>query len=159
MEYKRVFVPGGTYFFTVITYLRQPIFSVDSAIDIFKNVLIKIKKDYPFTIDAVVILPDHIHTILTLPENDANYPTRWRLIKANFSRQWTKNINNPLEKSPSRIMKSESTIWQRRYWEHTITSADDYYQHLEYVFYNPVKHGYVNDPKEWKYSFVSNNAW
>ena len=159
MEYKRVFVPGGTYFFTVVTDMRQPIFSTEDAITVFKNELVKIKKDYPFKIDAMVILPDHVHTIWTLPENDTNYPTRWRLIKANFSRKWIKKFNNPLEKSPSRMRKGENTIWQRRYWEHTIISADDYYQHLDYVIYKPVRHGFGNDPKDWKYSYVSNNAW
>jgi len=95
MQYKRVFVPGGIYFFTVITYMRCPIFSDENAVNLFKDSLIQIKRKHPFTLDAIVILPDHIHSIWTLPENDANYPTRWRLIKANFSRQWTKNINNP----------------------------------------------------------------
>jgi len=156
MEYKRVFVPGGTYFFTVVTYLRQPIFLDENAITAFKKSLIKIKNDHPFTINAIVILPDHIHTIWTLPENDANYSTRWRLIKTDFSRHWIKKMPNPLEKSASRMMKNENTIWQRRFWEHTITNKDDYLQHLEYVSYNPVKHGYVNDPKDWHYTFMAN---
>ena len=159
MEYKRVFVPGGTYFFTVVTYMRQPFFSDENAINTFKICLLKTKRDYPFKLDAIVILPDHIHTIWTLPENDANYPLRWRLIKASFSHHWAKEIKNPLEKSPSRIKKNENTIWQRRYWEHSITNEVDYHQHLEYVFYNPVKHGYVNDPKDWQYSFLINNTW
>ena len=159
MEYKRVFVPGGTYFFTAVTHLRQPIFLDENAISVFKSGLIKIKKDYPFKINAMVILPDHIHTIWTLPENDANYPTRWRLIKSYFSHYWTKKMPNPLEKSASRMMKNENSIWQRRFWEHTITNEGDYLQHMEYVLYNPVKHGYVNDPKDWKYTFMTNNDY
>lgn len=156
MQYKRVFVPGGIYFFTVITYMRCPIFSDENAVNLFKDSLIQIKRKHPFTLDAIVILPDHIHTIWTLPKNDANYPTRWRLIKSHFSHAWTNLTKISLDKPVSRVKKNENTIWQRRYWEHAITSLEDYNLHLDYILYNPIKHGYVNDLDDWRYSYIRN---
>ena len=105
---------------------------------------------HPFTIDAIVVLPEHLHALWTLPEDDNDYATRWMLIKTAFSRQIPKGEY----RTASRKKKGERGIWQRRYWEHLIRDERDYKHHVEYIHYNPVKHGYVNCPSDWEYSSI-----
>ena len=109
-----------------------------------------VKQKHPFNIDAIVIMPDHLHTIMTLPADDNDYPKRWMLIKAGFSRQIpkTEQINK------SRASKRERGIWQRRYWEHLIRDDNDYQAHVNYIHYNPVKHGYVKQANHWPHSSI-----
>jgi len=105
---------------------------------------------YPFEIDGIVVLPDHLHMIMQLPKDDSNYSLRWNMIKGIFSKQILAN-----EKITSaRKNKRERGIWQRRFWEHLIRDQRDYEEHINYIHYNPVKHGYVSSPKEWKYSSI-----
>ena len=99
---------------------------------------------------AMVILPDHLHTVWTLPSRDSNYPQRWSLIKAGFSR----GLNRGEKIGRSRLRKRERGIWQRRYWEHQIRDDDDLERHIDYIHFNPVKHGYVGSPVEWPYSSI-----
>ena len=99
--------------------------------------------------DAVVILPDHLHCIWQLPEKDSDFSSRWRLIKAHFSRSITTTQEYI---SKSRLRKNERGLWQRRFWEHVICDEKDYVRHIEYIHYNPVKHGYVHRVRDWKYS-------
>ncbi len=114
-----------------------------------------------FTIDAIVILPDHLHCIWQLPPGDDDYSTRWKMIKAHFSKQYKRRIsgfginsNVLTEISPTQSMrkKGETGLWQRRFWEHTIRDEKDYARHFDYIHYNPVKHGLTAAPAEWKYS-------
>ncbi len=103
----------------------------------------------PFEIEAIVILPDHLHALWQLPEGDCDYSKRWGSIKKYFSigcRCAEK------DNTRSRRDKRESNIWQRRFWEHTICDQRDWNNHLDYIHYNPVKHGLVAAPGEWKYS-------
>ncbi|MGE3920634.1 MAG: transposase [Gammaproteobacteria bacterium] len=142
-NYRRVFIPGAKYFFTLVTYNRQPLLTSTQSIkriyDAFKYVL----KKLPFTIDGLVILPDHLHCIWQLPEDDYDYPQRWNLIKRYFSLGvHSEKINKRREKN----------IWQKRYWEHLIRDEDDLETHLDYIYYNPVKHGFVTKPSDWPYS-------
>jgi putative transposase len=108
-----------------------------------------VQERHPFTVIAYVILPDHLHMIWELPENDSDFPTRWRLIKSYVSR---KIFNRPRVENQSRISKGEQGIWQRRYWEHTCRNQHDLDNHIGYIHYNPVKHGYVKTPYQWKRS-------
>lgn len=101
----------------------------------------------PFKIDAIVILPDHLHAILTLPDGDLDFSNRWRLIKNYFSHQCALEYHG--EFSKSRAKKKELTIWQRRFWEHCIRDEIDFVHHVDYIHYNPVKHGLVSAPKDW----------
>lgn len=119
-------------------------------IDLLRECIKTVKDRHPFKIDAIVILPDHIHTIWTLPENDYDYAKRWMLIKSSFSRKIikTENINT------TRIKKRERGIWQRRFWEHLIRDEIDFLNHIEYIHQNPVKHGYVDQATEWTYSSI-----
>ena len=136
MQYRRANTAGGTYFFTVNLAERDKTLLVDH-IDDLRTAFKKVKTTHPFIIDAIVILPEHIHTIWTLPENDSDFSTRWRLIKSWFSKSLpkTERIN------VSRTGKLERGIWQRRFWEHQIRDENDFNRHMDYLYYNPVKHG------------------
>jgi len=149
-NYQRYYLQGGTYFFTVVSHKRQPIFVKEPAIRLFKNCLKDTITIHPFRIDAIVILPDHIHTIWTLPENDSDFSTRWKLVKAAFSKQHQNILTGNL--TDSLVRKGESGVWQRRFWEHLIRDQDDFNRHCDYIHYNPVKHGLAKSPSEWKYS-------
>jgi len=120
--------------------------------DQLRIVINNVKKRHPFYLDAMVVLPDHLHMLMTLPENDNDFAKRWMLIKSGFSRQLpkTERINK------SRQSKDERGIWQRRYWEHLIRDEKDYERHVDYIHYNPVKHGYVKRPIDWQYSTIHN---
>mgnify|MGYP001043466595 CR=1 FL=1 len=150
MDYRRAFVPGGSFFFTLVTEKRRPVFSDAESVDLLRKAFRQVKEKRPFVIHAMVVLPDHLHTIWTLPPDDGDFATRWRLIKTWF----TKNCADSLRKTPTaaRIRKNGQAIWQHRYWEHLLRDDDDFNRHMDYVHYNPVKHGYVRSPADWPYS-------
>jgi len=149
MFYRRVRLNGGTYFFTLNLNNRSSSLLTDNA-DVLRDSIRRVHKKYPFRIIAMVILPEHLHSIWTLPLDDDNYPLRWSLIKASFSRSIPKAefIN------PSRARKRERGVWQRRYWEHQIRDDGDLENHVDYIHFNPVKHGYVNAAVDWPYSTI-----
>jgi len=147
MRYRRANVAGGTYFFTVNLAERKRTLLVDH-VDLLRAVIEKIKAAHRFKIDAMVILPDHLHAVWTLPMGDCDYATRWMLIKAGFSRDLAKDER----RNKSRVAKGERGVWQRRYWEHVIRDDRDYSRHVDYVHYNPVKHGYVERVGDWPHS-------
>jgi putative transposase len=142
-QYRRHFLPGGSYFSTVnlanrrLRLLTDPIEALRAA---FRYTLDR----HPFTLDAIVVLPEHLHAIWTLPHGDADFPTRWRLIKSHFSRA--------LPPHERRLAKSERGIWQRRYWEHALRDETDFERHANYIHFNPVKHGHVDQVIDWAYS-------
>ena len=142
MQYRRAFVPGGTYFFTVVAAQRRPIFSDDRTVELLRQAFLHVKKKRPFIVDAMVVLPDHLHCLWTLPTGDSDYPIRWRLIKTWVAKHCDSARNG----------RTDRSMWQPRYWEHTVRSETDYRKHVEYIHYNPVKHGYVRVPSEWPYS-------
>jgi putative transposase len=148
-DYRRVFIPGGTFFFTVVTFNRRPILTSDLSREILKHAWETIQEKHPFQCDAACLLPDHLHCLWTLPENDADYSLRWAAIKALFSKGYLHAIGDG---SISRKRKGEVSIWQRRYWEHAIRDERDYARHFDYIHYNPVKHGLVKNVSEWKWS-------
>jgi putative transposase len=113
-----------------------------------REVFRQTRRDHPFTIEAIVVLPDHCHYLWRLPPDDDDFPTRWRLLKARFS----KCIAPGERISTSRRREGERGAWQRRYWEHVIRDEPDYLRHMDYIHYNPVKHGYVQLVKDWPYS-------
>jgi putative transposase len=148
-DYRRNFIPGGSYFFTVnLADRRQSLLT--THVDILRAIFRKTQVRHPFSIEAIVVLLDHLHTIWTLPPGDADYATRWRLIKSGFSRALPR-----IEAiSASRLGKGERGIWQRRYWEHTLRDEADFARHVDYIHFNPVKHGRVAEIHEWPYSSV-----
>ena len=146
--YIRTRLTGRIYFFTVNLAERGNNDLLLRYIDDLRQAFRQTQRDHPFSIDAIVILPDHLHCLWRLRDNDADFSTRWQLIKARFSR-----AIEPGERiSQSRLRKGERGIWQRRFWEHVIRDEDDYARHADYIHYNPVKHGYVKMASEWPYS-------
>jgi putative transposase len=150
-NYRRNFAPGASYFFTVAAADRSARLLTDH-ITLLRRAVSEVKRDMPFDLLAMVVLPDHLHCIWSLPPADADYPTRWKKIKARFSRGLPKGEQS----STSRITKGERGIWQRRYWEHTLRDDDDLCRHIDYIHYNPVKHGHVQAVKDWPYSTFHN---
>ena len=151
MHYRRANVKGGTYFFTLNLADRKQTLLTDE-IDNLRTAINRVKKNHPFQINAMVILPEHLHALLTLPLNDNNYSTRWGLIKSAFSRQLPtdEKINR------SRKTKGERGIWQRRFWEHLVRDEQDDENHVNYIHYNPVRHQHVKHPVDWPYSTIHN---
>ena len=150
MQYRRDFVPGGSYFFTVVTEQRRRLFADTANVMLLRQAVHSVMQKRPFTIDAIVILPDHIHCIWSLPPEDADFATRWRLIKTWFTKHLL--LQEDIRPNRARIKKCQQAIWQHRYWEHLLRDEADYQIHIDYIHYNPVKHGYVSKPVEWPFS-------
>jgi len=151
-EYRRWYVPGGTYFFTLATYHRRAILTGEVARCCLREAIATVRDRYPFESVAIVLLPDHIHTVWALPRNDADYPTRWRRIKEEFTRSYLASGGADSPISESRHKRGERGIWQRRYWEHTIRDEDDLKRCVDYIHWNPKKHGYVTRVADWEFS-------
>jgi len=148
-EYRRILYQGGTYFFTLVTYKRQKIFLSHDVSFIFYESLEHIQRLHPFTNVAYCIMPDHIHLIWRLPEDDANYSMRISQIKRRFARAFVKKYGIPVVRNMQHEKRRELTIWQRRFWEHLIRDEADLNQHIDYIHYNPVKHGMVDRVCDW----------
>lgn len=146
-HYSRPCVPGGSFFFTVALLERKRSLLVD-RIDQLRDAVRVVKRDRPFRIDAMVVLPDHLHCVWTLPPGDADFATRWRLIKPAFARQVPKTERL----SARRQAAGERGIWQRRFWEHMLRDESDWARHIDYIHYNPVKHGHATRVRDWPYS-------
>jgi putative transposase len=146
-NYRRNFICGGSFFFTANLAERRLGLLVDHS-DLLRRAFRAVRRRHPFDIQAVVVLPDHIHAIWTLPDGDADFALRWRQIKSAFSR----GLPAGERISASRASKAERGIWQRRYWEHTLRNEEDFMRHADYIHYNPVKHGYVRRVGDWPYS-------
>jgi putative transposase len=152
MQYRRDYTQGATYFFTVVTFCRAKLFNSPEAIANLRMAFRSEMTRRPFHVDAVVILPDHLHAIWTLPPGDADFSMRWRNIKRSFTAT-VANDQHP-DVYASRKRKKEQAIWQRRFWEHRIRDELDFAQHVDYIHYNPVKHGYVSRPIDWPHSSI-----
>ena len=147
-DYRRAWHPGGTYFFTVNLLQRQGNDLLTRHIELLRAVVKSVRQRHPFTIHGWGVLPEHLHCIIELPPDDANYASRWRLIKMEFS----KALPRTERLSAVRTRRGERGIWQRRYWEHLIRDERDYRAHMDYVHINPVKHGLVESVADWPYS-------
>ncbi len=145
MDYRRARMPGATYFFTVVTESRRPL--LVENIERLRNAFRHARAKRPFHIDAIVILPDHLHTLISLPEGDNDYSSRWMIIKRKFS-----SALPAMPSTRSQASKREKGVWQRRFWEHCIRGEADWKNHMDYIHYNPVKHGNVQRVCDWPYS-------
>ena len=146
-EYRRAWSSGATWFFTATLADRRSRLLVD-GIEELRAAFKYVQQGHPFKTIAMVVLPEHLHAIWTLPADDTDYATRWRLLKTEFSRRIPKGEY----RRPSLVRKGERGIWQRRYWEHLIQDEDDLQRHVDYIHFNPVKHGYVQRAAAWPYS-------
>jgi putative transposase len=145
VTYRRNFVPGRSFFFTVNLADRR-LSLLTTHVEASREAFRAIRLSHAFKIEAIVVLPDHLHAIWTMPEGDADFATRWRLIKTTFSRK----IPSGERVSASRVARGERGIWQRRYWEHTIRDENDFARHVDYIHINPVKHGLVSRVRDWQ---------
>jgi putative transposase len=145
--YRRARIKGGTYFFTV-TLADRPSRLLVERIDFLRRAYGNVQQRIPFESVAICILPDHLHAVWALPDGDADFSLRWNLIKGGFSR----GIPSAPRRSASKLAKREKGIWQRRYWEHVIRDDADLARHIDYIHFNPVKHGLVSRVADWPYS-------
>jgi putative transposase len=148
-DYRRYFVPGGTYFFTVVTERRAPLFAEESARTLLGQVMRDCLARFPFTVIAVVLPPDHLQALWELPPADDRYSLRWKWIKREFTVRWLAQGGREQHCRPSRVREQRRGVWQRRFWEHTIEDENDLENHFDYTHYNPVKHHYVARPRDW----------
>jgi putative transposase len=146
-NYRRAFIANGYWFFTHNLLGRNQTLLVDQ-INALRRAFAETRKKYPFEIAAMVVLPDHLHAIWSLPPEDADFSTRWRLIKTRFA----KSLPRQERRSAVRIARGERGIWQRRFWEHLIRDDADYARHVEYCYINPVKHHLVRRVRDWPHS-------
>ena len=146
--YTRAYVPGGCYFFTVNLDRRRDADLLTRHIGALRSAFAVTRRDHPFALHALVVLPDHLHALWQLPPGDADFSTRWRLIKARFSRA----VPAGEGVTASRVRRGERGVWQRRFWEHVIRDAGDWQRHVDYIHYNPVRHGYVRRAVDWPHS-------
>jgi putative transposase len=146
VRYRRNFVPGGTFFFTIAVADRRSSILVDNIASL-RLAFRATRGERPFTIDAIVVLPEHLHVIWTLPPEDSDFSGRWRRIKSLFTRNV---VASGL--SAERNRRGEYALWQRRFWEHTIRDDSDFARHVDYIHYNPIKHGLVSRVRDWPHS-------
>ena len=151
-DFRRYFVAGGTYFFTVVTAGRAPLFRKEAARRLLGGVIREKQQEVPFEIVAIVLLPDHLHTIWTLPRGDTDYSGRWKAIKAEFTSTWLALDRGEQPVTGGYRRQRRRGIWQPRFMEHTIRDEEDHHHHIDYIHYNPVKHGYARCPKDWRWS-------
>ncbi len=147
-SYRRAYAPGATWFFTVALAERRENRLLVERVDTLRSVFRDVQARHPFRVDAIVILPEHLHCLWTLPSGDADFSMRWSLIKARFSR----SIPAGERLSASRAKRCERGIWQRRFWEHLIRDEEDFARHVDYIHWNPVKHQHVAQPLDWPHS-------
>jgi len=151
-DYIRYKIEGGFYFFTVVTYNRLPILTNEPCRRLLHQAWGETREQFPFETVAVCLLPDHLHCIWKLPEMDADYSVRWKVLKSHFTKKYLKEIGAGEERNESRLKRGEAAIWQRRFWEHTILDQMDLETHIDYVHYNPIKHGFVSRAADWPWS-------
>jgi len=151
-DYRRAAVPGGTYFFTLVTERRQPILTDPDIRQALRQAIETVRLSQPFAIDAWVLLPDHLHAIWRLPPGDADFSNRWRLIKRHVTHACGKTYRRADLLSERRQAKGQGTLWQQRFWEHLIHDERDYARHFDYLHGNPLKHGLVARVGDWPWS-------
>ena len=150
MPHYRRALTGTSYFFTVVTHQRRPILCDDPVRAALRHAFECVRVRRPFVVDAMVLLPDHLHCIWTLPDGDSNFSLRWSQIKHHVSH--TCGPLYPMTLSRSRQERGRASIWQRRFWEHHIRNESDMERHVDYIHFNPVKHRLVATAAEWPYS-------
>jgi len=151
-DYRRAYVPGGTFFLTLVMYNRLSLLADSRNISQLRRALVTVRQEHPFEVIAAVVLPDHLHFLWTLPPSDPNFSKRVGRLKVLFTQSLQGQPIVPQNVSHSRLSHRESNVWQRRFWEHTIRDERDFQQHLDYIHYSPVKHGLTPCPHLWAYS-------
>jgi len=154
-DYHRAYSPGGTFFFTVVTHDRQAFLCDTDARAHLRAVMQECRRTWPFEIQALVLLPDHLHTIWTLPEGDSDFSRRWGWIKKTFTQRWLACGHPAIKVSETKARRRRRGVWQVRFWEHEIRDERDMKAHFDYIHFNPVRHGLAHCPHAWPYSTFS----
>jgi putative transposase len=156
-NFHRFFAPGASFFFTVVTYERRPLFRDPLARRILREAIETVRRRRPFELLAIVLLPDHLHCLWKLPPKDGDFSTRWLKIKETVTREYLAGGGTDRAISAGQRRKGLRGVWQPRFWEHTIRDEDDFGQHVDYIHYNPVKHGLSTCAHSWPWSTFE--AW
>ena len=151
-DYRRYYIFGGTYFFTLVTYQRRPLFQDQAARQLLGHLMRRQAEQTPFQSVAIVLLWDHLHCLWTLPSGDTDYSARWKDIKAAFTRDWLRSGGEDRPVSFAKAARGRRGVWQPRFHEHAIRDDRDLENHADYLHFNPVKHGYVKRPWDWQWS-------
>ena len=117
-----------------------------------RQAILDTRCERPFRILAQVLLPDHLHTVWELPPGDDDFSTRWRLIKTRVTRSLRGRRIDVPHPNVSRRRRHQHGLWQPRFWEHVVRDEDDLARHVDYIHWNPVKHGLVGRVRDWPYS-------
>ena len=150
-EYRRAIAPGGTLSITLVTFDRQPLFADPVQVERLRQAIRDVQAVRPFTVDAAVVLLDHAHFLRTLPDGDVAYSARIGQVKLRFTQPLPADLRPP-STSESRAKHREAAVWQRRFWEHVVRDEADRNRLLDYIHYNPVKHGHSTCPHAWALS-------
>ena len=148
-HYRRLWVPGASYFITIVTHHRRPLFADERHVEAWREALRETQRARPFEVVAGVVLPDHLHLLISLPPGDADLSSRMGVAKATFSKSIGADISDA---SASRRRHRETDVWQRRFYDHMIRDDRDLEMRLDYIHLNPVKHGYCRCPRDWPHS-------
>ena len=140
------------FFLTVVTHQRRRILCTDGSRAILREAIETVRRDRPFELRAMVLLPDHFHALWVLPEGDADFSVRMGLIKKLFTRTFLAAGGTEGASTPSRLRHRNRGVWAKRFYEHTIRNYRDYKRHLDYIHFNPVKHGHVQRACDWPWS-------
>ena len=151
-SYRRAYVPGGCYFFTIATHHRRRFLCEPLARNALRTAFTEVRQRWSFQVNAIVLLPEHMHCIWTLPENDVDFSMRWNRIKGRFSKLWLNNGGTEVAPSVSRSGRRERGIWQRRFFEHCCRDESDFRRCVDYIHVNPLKHGLVSRVRDWPWS-------
>jgi putative transposase len=155
-EYRRYYVKGGIVFFTVITKNRARFLCDTLARKLLHEKILECRKKWPFELTAIVLVPDHLHALWTMPVGEEDYSQRWGWIKKEFTKGWLAAGGPEEFVNTRRRQRNDRGVWQPRFWEHQICDEDDFERHLDYIHYNPAKHGLAASPKDWPYSSFRN---
>lgn len=151
-DYRRYRVPGATVFVTLVTYRRRPILTTQDGRRILRESIQAVKHARPMEFVATVLLPDHWHALIELPPGDADYSTRLKRIKEEFTKSW---LGLGLPETPvtaSQRRRGERGVWLPRFWEETIEDEEDIESFVDYIHYNPAKHGLAERVRDWPWS-------
>ncbi|MFH1573950.1 MAG: transposase, partial [Acidobacteriota bacterium] len=151
-DYRRWYEPGGTYFFTVVTYSRHRFFDRPLSRRLLRQAMRSVAEEMPWETIAIVLLYDHLHVLWTLPPGDGDFSGRWQQIKTQFTQEWLAAGGEEVPVTPAQAARGHRGVWHKRFWEHLIRDEDDLSNHCDYIHYNPVKHGYVKRPWDWPHS-------
>lgn len=145
-------MPGGTFFFTLVTQRRRPVFKGAQARTLLRQSMAEVQRRRPFAMEGIVLLPDHLHCIWVLPPDDPDFSTRWRKVKEGFTRGYLAEGAGEADITVGQARKGLRGVWQPRFWEHTIRDERDFERHMDYIHFNPVRHGYASCPHRWPWS-------